>query len=55
MLPISPTLSFSIGLTYAVIFENSWAALIMWYIFPIIFIIGLVMLLIGIFKKKESK
>ncbi|WP_019376143.1 hypothetical protein [Virgibacillus halodenitrificans] len=55
MLPISPALAFSIGLSYAVIVENGWAALIMWYIFPIIFIIGLIMLLVGIFNKEESK
>ncbi|MGP4108828.1 hypothetical protein [Virgibacillus sp. L01] len=55
MVPISPALSFAIGLTYAVIVESGWAALIMWYIFPFIFIIGLVMLLVGIFKKEETE
>ncbi|MFE3897528.1 MULTISPECIES: hypothetical protein [unclassified Priestia] len=55
MLAIAPFLSFAIGLTYAVIAENGWAALIMWYIFPIIFVIGLIVLLMGIFKKKEQK
>ena len=55
MLAIAPFLSFAIGLTYAVIAENGWAALIMWYIFPIIFVIGLIVLLIGIFKKKEQR
>ncbi|ARF18680.1 hypothetical protein [Sporosarcina ureae] len=53
MLPISPALAFSIGLTYAVIVKNGWAALIMWYIFPVIFIIGLMMLLVGVFKREE--
>ncbi|MFT4414389.1 hypothetical protein ACLM5H_11070 [Fredinandcohnia humi] len=51
MVAIAPFLSFSIGLTYAIIVENGWAALIMWYLFPIMFIIGLVLLLVGIFKK----
>lgn len=55
MIPISPALAFAIGRTYAIIVENGWAALIMWYIFPIIFIIGLVMLLVGIFKKEETE
>ncbi|MGG0476098.1 hypothetical protein ABEY96_28355 [Priestia aryabhattai] len=55
MLAIAPFLSFAIGLTYAVIAENGWAALIMWYIFPLIFVIGLIVLLIGIFKREERK
>ncbi|WP_235816490.1 hypothetical protein [Bacillus massilinigeriensis] len=55
MVPISPALSFALGLTYAIIEKNGWAALSMIYIFPIIFIIGLVMLLVGIFKKEETK
>ncbi|MGE7907559.1 hypothetical protein ACQKNS_24645 [Peribacillus sp. NPDC094092] len=53
MLAISPFLSFAVGLTYAFTVGNGWAALIMWYMFPIGFIIGLIMLLVGIFKKKE--
>lgn len=55
MVPISPALAFAIGRTYALIVENGWAALIMWYIFPVIFIIGLVLLLVGIFKKEETE
>lgn len=54
MLPISPALAFSIGLTYSAIIGNSWAGLIMFYICPIIFIIGLIMLMVGIFKKEET-
>jgi len=54
MLAISPFLSFAIGLTYAIIVENGWAALIMWYIFPLIFMIGFVMLLAGIFQKEKT-
>ncbi|WP_226556613.1 hypothetical protein [Priestia aryabhattai] len=55
ILAIAPFLSFAIGLTYAVIAKNGWAALIMWYIFPIIFVIGLIVLMIGIFKREERK
>ncbi|MDE4085193.1 hypothetical protein PO902_09180 [Planococcus maritimus] len=55
MIPISPALAFAIGRHYAVIVENGWAALIMWYIFPFVFIIGLIMLLVGIYKKEETK
>lgn len=55
MLAIAPFLSFAIGLTYAVIAKNGWAALIMWYNFPIIFVIGLIVLMIGIFKREERK
>ncbi|MRH43644.1 hypothetical protein GH741_13280 [Aquibacillus halophilus] len=52
MVAIAPFLSFSIGLTYAIIVENAWAGLIMWYLFPILFIVGLIILLTGVFKKK---
>lgn len=54
MLPISPSLAFAIGLTYAVIEKSGWAALIMVYIFPILFISGLILLLVGIFKKEDT-
>lgn len=54
MLPISPAFAFSIGLSYAISVENAWAGLIMWLIFPIIFLIGLTLLLVGIFKKEKE-
>ncbi|WP_232819633.1 hypothetical protein [Exiguobacterium sp. TNDT2] len=54
MLPISPALAFSIGLSYAISVENAWAGLIMWLIFPFIFFIGLTLLLLGIFKKEKE-
>lgn len=54
MVPISPALSFAIGLTNANISNNAWAGLLMFIIFPILFITGLVMLLVGIFKKDET-
>ncbi|MBT2569333.1 hypothetical protein [Planococcus sp. ISL-110] len=55
MIPISPALSFALGRHYAIIEQNGWAALIMFYIFPIIFISGLIMLLVGIFKKEGTE
>lgn len=55
MIAIAPFFSFAIGLTFAFIFRSGWAALLMWYLFPIIFIIGLIMVLVGIFKEKEEK
>ncbi|MFC3039212.1 hypothetical protein ACFOGI_02985 [Virgibacillus xinjiangensis] len=54
IVPISQALSFAVGLSYAFMVENGWAALIMWYIFPILFLIGLVMLLVGIFKREGT-
>ncbi len=54
MLPISPALAFSIGLSYAISVQNGWAGLIMWLIFPFIFFIGLTLLLVGIFTKEKE-
>ena len=54
MVAIAPFLSFSIGFTFAFIVKSGLEALIMWYIFPVIFIIGLVLLLLGIFKKEKQ-
>lgn len=55
MLIISPFLSFAIGLTYGFIIENGWAiAGTIMILFPIGFIIGIIMLLVGIFKKEET-
>ncbi|WP_433745581.1 hypothetical protein [Falsibacillus pallidus] len=54
MFAISPFLSFAIGLTAAVIEKSGWAIMIMWVIFPPIFLIGFVLLLVGIFKKEEK-
>ncbi|SFL58972.1 hypothetical protein SAMN04487943_102348 [Gracilibacillus orientalis] len=55
MVAISPFLSFAIGLTFAFVSENGWVipgTIII--LFPIGFIIGLTMLLVGIFKKKRT-
>lgn len=54
MLAISPFLSFAIGLTYALIEQNGWAGLIMVYIFPVLFLVGLILLLVGLFKKEPT-
>lgn len=51
MLPISLPLAYSMGLTYAIIEGNPWATMIMLIIFPLIFLVGLVLLLVGVFKK----
>ncbi|MCC9621915.1 hypothetical protein LPB41_09455 [Thalassospira sp. MA62] len=54
MIPISPALAFSIGLSYAISVQNGWAALVMWFIFPVIFLSGLALLLVGLFKKVKK-
>lgn len=51
---IGPSLSFAIGLTYAIIERNGWAAMLMWIIYPIIFLFGLIQIIIGIFMKNTS-
>ncbi|WP_246042025.1 hypothetical protein [Robertmurraya kyonggiensis] len=51
MFALAPFFSFAIGLSYAFIVQNGWAGMIMWLLFPIIFIIGLGLLLVGIFKR----
>lgn len=55
MVPISLPLAYSIGITYAYIEGNPWATSILIVVFPVIFIIGLIILLIGIFKKDELR
>ncbi|WP_050180650.1 hypothetical protein [Domibacillus robiginosus] len=55
MIVIAPFLSFAIGLTVAFIVQNGWAALLMLYLFPIIFLVGLVMVLAAVFKEKERE
>lgn len=55
MIAIAPFLSFAIGLTYALIVRSGWGIIIMWYLFPVIFITGLVVLFLGIFKEKRRE
>ncbi|MEH7399665.1 MULTISPECIES: hypothetical protein [Bacillaceae] len=54
MVAIGPFLSFAIGITYAIIEGDGWAAMLMWVLYPFIFLIGLIQLIIGIFMKKSS-
>ena len=55
MLAISPFLSFAVGLTFGFIMKNGWAILgTIIILFPIGFLIGLIMLLVGIFTKKNK-
>ncbi|MDU1846792.1 MAG: hypothetical protein E6778_14755 [Niallia nealsonii] len=55
MVAVSPFLSFAIGLTYGSIVGNGWAIPgTILILFPIGFIIGLSMLLVGIFKKSDT-
>ncbi|MFD2130853.1 hypothetical protein ACFSKI_06330 [Pseudogracilibacillus auburnensis] len=55
MFPISLPLSYSIGITYSFIVRTPWGTLLMLYIFPLVFIVGVILLLVGIFKKEEIK
>ncbi len=52
MLLISPSISFAMGLSFAVITKSGWSALVMLYIFPIMFLAGLIVFFIGLFEKK---
>ncbi|PGS56463.1 hypothetical protein [Bacillus sp. AFS041924] len=54
MVAIGPFLSFAIGITYAIIEGNGWAAMLMWVLYPFIFLIGLIQLIIGIFMKNSA-
>ncbi|WP_235973607.1 hypothetical protein [Peribacillus faecalis] len=53
MVTIAPSLSFSVGLIYAIIVQNGRADMLMWVLFPIFFLIGLTLFLIGIFTKEK--
>lgn len=55
MLPISLPLAYSIGITYSLIVGNPWATMLLLYVFPIIFIIGLIIFLVGIFYRDKGK
>jgi len=55
LLAIGPFLSFAIGLTYAIIEKDGWAAMLMWVLYPIFVVIGLIQVIIGIFMKKSSQ
>lgn len=53
MLPISLPLAYSVGITYSLIVANPWATMLLLYVFPVIFIVGLILLLVGVFKQNE--
>jgi hypothetical protein len=53
MLPISLPLAYSIGITYSIIVGNPWATMLLLFVFPVMFIVGLILLLIGVLKKNE--
>ncbi|WP_231495857.1 hypothetical protein [Paucisalibacillus sp. EB02] len=55
MLVISAPLAYSIGLNYAIYEGSGFAALLMLYVFPFLFLTGLILLLIGIFKKDKGR
>ncbi|MFJ6263969.1 hypothetical protein [Lysinibacillus xylanilyticus] len=55
MIAFAPFLSFVIGVMYGIVVKNSWATSIMMYLSPIIFVIGLVILLLGIYKNDKGK
>ncbi|MFJ7917377.1 MULTISPECIES: hypothetical protein [unclassified Lysinibacillus] len=55
MIAFAPFLSFVIGVMYGIIVKNSWATSIMMFLAPIIFVIGLIILLLGIYKNDKEK
>lgn len=55
MLPISFPLAYSIATTYTIIIENPFALLLILYVFPILFALGLILLSVGTFKKNEER
>ncbi|MEB2282488.1 hypothetical protein LAV73_21315 [Lysinibacillus xylanilyticus] len=55
MIAFAPFLSFVIGVMYGIVVKNSWATSIMMFLAPIIFVIGLIILLLGIYKNDKEK
>ncbi|KOP69855.1 hypothetical protein AMS59_21355 [Lysinibacillus sp. FJAT-14745] len=55
MIAFAPFLSFVIGVMYGMMVRNSWATSIMMFLSPLIFVIGLIILLLGIYKNDEGK
>jgi len=55
MFVIAPLLSWLIGISYGIYVGEGFAAVaVMIILFPILFIVGLIVLLIGLFKKTKS-
>ncbi|MFJ6209895.1 hypothetical protein [Lysinibacillus sp. NPDC092081] len=55
MLAFAPFLSFVIGVVYGTMVSNGWVASIMLFLFPLIFVIGVIILILGIYKKDEKE
>jgi len=55
MVVFAPFLSFLIGVTYGIMVRNGWSASMMMLLSPIIFVIGLIILLLGIYKNDEEE
>jgi hypothetical protein len=52
MVAIAPCLAWTISIAYTMIEGNPWAGIaLLAILFPLLFIIGLILLLVGIFKK----
>lgn len=55
MIAFAPFLSFVIGVLYGIVVKNSWATSIMLFLSPLIFVIGVIILILGIYKKDEKE
>ncbi|MGE7692153.1 hypothetical protein ACQKMI_23610 [Lysinibacillus sp. NPDC097214] len=55
MIAFAPFLSFLIGVLYGMVVRNGWTASVMMILSPIIFIIGLIILFLGIYKINEEE
>src|SRR5690625_2425168 len=50
ILPISLPLAYSVGITYSFIVGTPWATIVLLPVFSVLFIAGIILLLVGIFK-----
>jgi len=55
MLVFAPFLSFVIGVVYGTMVSNGWIASIMLFLSPLIFVIGVIILILGLYKKDEKE
>ncbi|MGG2112878.1 hypothetical protein ABFY60_20675 [Lysinibacillus pakistanensis] len=55
MIVFAPFLSFLIGVTFGMMARNGWAISMMMFLSPVIFVIGLIILLLGIYKSNEEE
>ena len=55
MVPISEGLAYSLGVTVTYLMQDAWVQIAVWAVaFPILFVTGLVLLLLGKFKNKKE-